>query len=79
MCRLTTELEIAGWVEIEACSRRLKLAHSGWAFFDKHLDRSRIAKGGARSQRIASVQFRGVARSQRSGNSTLRVCSSAVE
>jgi hypothetical protein len=56
--RLPSQLEIATWLQIEMRACCLKLANSGGAFFDEHLDSSRVAQGRARCQRVSSMQLR---------------------
>src|SRR5687768_7483725 len=79
MRRLTTELEIASRLEVEARSGGAELSHPGRTFFDENLDRCSITQRGTSRQRVLAMQLGGIARPEGGGDAALRICGRAVE
>ena len=67
--------EFSIWGAIEPHAPRDQFAHKARAVLDEHVDRMRIAQAVARGYGIGRVQFRCVSRSDRGGNTSLRVAS----
>jgi hypothetical protein len=58
VCCLTTELEVAGGLEVEVCACSLQLSNARGTFFDEHLHGRRVTQCGSSGEGIAAVQFR---------------------
>jgi hypothetical protein len=76
---LATKLEIAARLEIELRTCRRQLTHARGAFFDEDLHCFRVGERGTRRQSVLAMQLRRISRSQRGGDSTLRIRSGAVK
>jgi hypothetical protein len=79
MRSLLSQLELSARLKVEIGSGSVKLLNSRGTFLHQNLDRRRIAKSCARGERILTMKLGRIPRSERCGNSALRVRSRAVK
>jgi hypothetical protein len=78
MCRFHCEREFPIGRSVELDAPGNQFTHEPWTILDKDLDGVRIAQAVASGDGIRSMQLRGIARSNRRRNASLRVAGVAV-